>query len=94
MSCKHLMAIEYEAICPGGKVEMVALFNEDRVSEECVREWLTNDGIGYNQFVITMLKSQYEMLIDIVEPNPEKTKDFAENSFYEDLALEQQGGII
>jgi hypothetical protein len=88
------MAIEYEATCPGGKVEMVALFNEDRVSEECVREWLTNDGIGYNQFVITMLKSQYEMLIDIVEPNPEKTKDFAENSFYEDLALEQQGGII
>lgn len=94
MSCKHLMAIEYEETCPGGKVEMVALFNEDRVSEECVREWLTNDGIGYNQFVVTMLKSQYEMLKDIVEPNTKKTNDFVENSFYEDLVLEQQGGII
>lgn len=89
MSCRHLMVIEYEATCPGGKLEMVALFNEDRVSEECVREWIVNDSIGYNPFIITMLKSQYEMLEDIVEPNPQKEKDF-----YEDLVLEQQGGII
>ena len=94
MSCKHLMAIEYEAICPGGKVEMVALFTENRISEECVREWIVNDGISYNPFVITMLKSQYEMLKDVVEPDLDKTKDFSENSFYEDLVIEQQGGIM
>jgi hypothetical protein len=36
-----------------------------------------------------MFKSQYENLKDLVEPNPQKEKDF-----YEDLVLEQQGEII
>jgi hypothetical protein len=44
--------------------------------------------MGYNECIIFMTKEQYENLKDIVEPNTQK-----QNDFYEDLRIEQQGGL-
>lgn len=70
--------------------EMIAMFNEQHINEESVREYIHTNGsnMGYNECIVFMTKEQYENLKDIVEPNAQK-----QNDFYEDLRIEQQGGL-
>lgn len=89
MSNKHLMMIEFTHLTAGTDIPMVALYNETRISEEEVRNKIVEGTAEHSDFIVVMFKSQYENLKDLVEPNPQKEKDF-----YEDLVLEQQGGII
>ena len=89
MSNKHMMMIEFTQTYSFVDVPMVALYNETRISEEEVRKKIKDERAENDDFIVVMFKSQYENLKDLVEPNPQKEKDF-----YEDLRLEQQGGII
>jgi hypothetical protein len=79
------MIIEFTQTIANIDMPMVAMFNECYISEEFVREHITKYGpnIGYNAHIVYMTKEQYENLKD-----PETLE------FYEDLKLEQQGGII
>jgi hypothetical protein len=89
MSNKHMMMIEFTQTYSFVDVPMVALYNETRISEETVRQKIKDGTAEHCDFIAIMFKSQYENLKDLIEPNPQKEKDF-----YEDLVLEQQGGII
>ena len=84
-----MMMIEFTQLLAGTDVPMVALYNETRISEEEVRNKIVDGTAQHSDFIVLMFKSQYENLKDLVEPNPQKEKDF-----YEDLIVEQQGGII
>ena len=91
MPC-NLKKIEYQIAHGGIYVEdKVAMFNSTFISAEEVRKFIEDELIDfeYHPGIVTMTKEQYENLKDIVEPNIDKEKDF-----YEDLILEQQGGII
>ena len=84
-----MMMIEFTQTYSFVDVPMVALYNETRISEEEVRKKI-KDGTAENcDFIVVMFKSQYDNLKDLIEPNSQKEKDF-----YDDLILEQQGGII
>ena len=84
-----MMMFEFKQTYSCVDVPMVALYNETRISEEEVRKKI-KDGTAENcDFIVVMFKSQYDNLKDLIEPNPQKEKDF-----YDDLILEQQGGII
>ena len=89
MNNKHLMMIEFTQLITGIGIPMVALYNETRINEEEVRNKIVDGTAEHCDFIVVMFKSQYENLKDLVEPDPQKEKDF-----YEDLILEQQGGII
>ena len=89
MSNKHLMMIEFTQTYSFVDVPMVALYNETRISEEEVRNKIVDGTAEHSDFIVLMFKSQYDNLKDLIEPNPQKEKDF-----YEDLCIEQQGGII
>lgn len=89
MNNKHLMMIEFTQLIAGTVITMVALYNETRISEEEVRNKIVDGTAEHCDFIVVMFKSQYENLKDLVETNVNKEKDF-----YEDLVLEQQGGII
>ena len=89
MSNKHLMMIEFTQTYSFVDVPMVALYNETRISEEEVRNKIVDGTAEHSDFIVLMFKSQYDNLKDLIEPNPQKEKDL-----YEDLVLEQQGGII
>lgn len=89
MSNKHLMMIEFTQVLANTPVPMVALYNETRIGEEGVRKKIKDGRAENDDFIVVMFKSQYENLKDLVEPNIQEEKDF-----YEDLKLEQQGGII
>ena len=89
MNNKHLMMIEFTQVFASTPIPMVALYNETRISEEEVRKKIKDGRAENDDFVVVMFKSQYENLKDLIEPNVNKEKDF-----YEDLVLEQQGGII
>ena len=84
-----MMMIEFTKLLANTDIPMVALYNETRISEEEVRNKIVEGTAEHSDFIVVMFKSQYENLKDLVEPNPQKEKDF-----YEDLVLEQQGGII
>lgn len=89
MSNKYMMMIEFTQLLAGTDIPMVALYNETRISEEEVRNKIVEGTAEHSDFIVVMFKSQYENLKDLVEPDTQKEKDF-----YEDLKLEQQGGII
>lgn len=89
MSNKHIMMIEFTKTYSFVDVPMVALYNATRISEEEVRNKIKNGRVENDDFIVVMVKSQYENLKDLVEPDIQKERDF-----YEDLKLEQQGGII
>lgn len=76
------MIIEFTESIGTIEQEMVAMFNDMHISAESVREYIHTNGsnMGYNEWIVFMTKEQYENLKD--------------NDFYEDLRLEQQGGII
>lgn len=82
MSCKHLMVMEFTETLGTIEQEMIAMFNEQHISQEAVREYVHTNGsnMGYNEWIVFMTKEQYENLKD--------------NDFYKDLILEQQGGVI
>ena len=87
MSNKHLMMIEFTQVLASTPIPMVALYNETRISEEEVRKKIKDGTAEHCDFIVVMFKSQYDNLKDLIEPNSQK-------DFYEDLVLEQQGGII
>ena len=89
MSNKHMMAIEFTQIISGIDIPMIALYNETRISEEEVRNKIIEGIAEHSDFIVLMFKSQYENLKDLVESNSQKEKDF-----YDELCIEQQGGII
>lgn len=84
-----MMMIEFTQLLAGTDIPMIALYNETRISEEEVRNKIVDGTAQHTDFIVLLFKSQYENLKDLVEPNPQKEKDF-----YEDLIVEQQGGII
>ena len=86
MSNKHLMMIEFTQVLASTPIPMVALYNETRISEEEVRKKIKDGTAEHCDFIVVMFKSQYDNLKDLIEPNSQK-------DFYEDLVLEQQGGI-
>jgi hypothetical protein len=90
------MVIEFTENIGPIEQEMIAMYNERHISEEAVREYICANGsnMGYSEWIAFMTKEQYENLKDIVEPNPNKTKDFIENNFYNDLIIEQQEEIV
>lgn len=80
---KHLKAIEYTITHTGWyEVEMVALYNESRISEDSVRELIEKDKVDINPFVAVMYKNVYENLFDL--------DNTPVNEFYQDLILEQK----
>lgn len=80
---KHLKAIEYTLNHTGlYEVEMIALFNESRISEEKVRKLIVEDKVDNNSFVAVIYKNVYENLYDL--------EDTSVDEFYQDLALEQK----
>ena len=86
MSNKHLMMIEFTQVLASTSIPMVALYNETRISEEEVRKKIKDGTAEHCDFIVVMFKSQYDNLKDLIEPNSQK-------DFYEELVLEQQGGI-
>ena len=89
MSNKHMMMIEFTRLLANIDIPMVALYNETRICEEEVRKKIVDGTAEHSDFIVVMFKSQYENLKDLIEHNNQKEKDF-----YEDLYIEQQGGII
>ena len=87
MSNKHMMMIEFTRLLASTDIPMVALYNETRISEEEVRNKIVDGTAEHSDFIVVMFKSQYDNLKDLIEPNSQK-------DFYEELVLEQQGGII
>lgn len=86
---EHLMIIEWTEPLGGGReLEKVAMFNSTVVSETTVRDWLGRGVLDWvlKPSVVIMTKQQYQNLFD-----REPTSD--EANFYEELRLEQQGGI-
>lgn len=93
---EFLEIIEYtETFINGYKLEKVAMFNSTVVSANEVQSWIEQGilDIEAKSTVIVMTKKQYENLFDHVTFN--NLEKAAENtdSFYEDLRIEQQGGI-
>ena len=82
-----MMMIEFTRLLASTDIPMVALYNETRISEEEVRNKIVDGTAEHSDFIVVMFKSQYDNLKDLIEPNSQK-------DFYEELVLEQQGGII
>ena len=82
-----MMMIEFTKLLADTDIPMVALYNETRISEEEVRKKIVDSTAEHSDFIVLMFKSQYDNLKDLIEPNSQK-------DIYEELVLEQQGGII
>ena len=90
---EYLMKIEWTAeLANGYTVEKVALYNETVVSEVEVRSWIEQGLLDFDTkpTVVVMTKCQYENLFDRVSAVVDE-KPYAE--FYDELRIEQQGGI-
>ena len=83
------MVIEFTQTIAHIDMPMIALYNETRIGEEEVRNKIVRGRAENDDFIVVMSKSQYENLKDLIEPDTQKEKEF-----YENLMLEQQGGII
>lgn len=85
MKIDHLMKIEFvQALTDNYELPMVALFNETVISEVAVRHWLEcSYGTETNSAIVVITKAQYENLFDRTHED-----------FYDELRIEQQGGII
>lgn len=86
----HLMKIEFTQVFSDNfEVPMVALFNETVVSEAEVRSWLDQGlfDVDSKPTVVVITKTQYENLFD------HYTSTAEDAHFYDDLRIEQQGGI-
>lgn len=99
MMPKYLQVIEYTHVFLNGyELEKVAMFNSTVVSEVEVRSWIEQGllDMEVKPQVVTMTKKQYENLFDHVSTDEivEDTVENAEKTFYSDLVLEQQGGIV
>ena len=80
---KHLNAIEYTITHTGWyEDDMIALYNESRISEEEVRELIKKDIVTAHPLVVVMKKDKYKNLYDLEETPV--------NEFYQDLILEQK----
>lgn len=66
MSCKHLMVIEFTEIIGPIEHKMIAMFNDQHISEDAVREYIHTNGsnMGYNEWIVFMTKEQYDNLKD------------------------------
>lgn len=87
---EYLSVIEWtHEFINGHKLDKIAMFNETVVSEAEVRSWIEQGILDFEHkpTVVTMTKQQYENLFDHVSSTAE------EAGFYEDLRIEQQGGI-
>lgn len=93
---EFLEIIEYtETFVNGYKLEKVAMFNSTVVSANEVQSWIEQGilDIDTKPTVVVMTKKQYENLFDHVTfDNLEKAVENTDG-FYEDLRIEQQGGI-
>lgn len=93
---EFLEIIEYtETFVNGYKLEKVAMFNSTVVSTNEVQSWIEQGilDIDTKPTVVVMTKKQYENLFDHVTfDNLEKAVENTDG-FYEDLRIEQQGGI-
>jgi hypothetical protein len=88
----HLMKIEFtQTFSDSVEIPMVALFNETVVSENEVRSWLEQGlfDVDSKPTVVVITQKQYENLFDHYTSTSEDT-----GRFYDDLRLEQQGGIV
>jgi hypothetical protein len=86
------MKIEFtQTFSDSVELSMVALFNETVVSENEVRSWLEQGlfDVDTKPTVVVITKEQYENLFDRYTSNSEEA-----DHFYDDLRIEQQGGII
>ena len=93
---EFLEIIEYtETFVNGYNLEKVAMFNSTVVSANEVQSWIEQGilDIDTKTTVVVMTKKQYENLFDhITFDNLEKATENTD-SFYEDLHIEQQGGL-
>jgi hypothetical protein len=87
---EFLSVIEYTvSFAKGVELQKVVMFNETVVSEVEVRSWIKQGLLGFEDkpTVVVMTKQQYENLFDHV------SVDNSSEEFYDDLRVEQQGGI-
>lgn len=79
---ENLMVIEYEVTYADvHKIPMIAMFNNTRITEEKVANMIRTGEVEHSDFVVTMFKSQYENLKNILP---------IDNDFYQDLMMEQK----
>ena len=87
---EFLSVIEFEELLATGDtpISKVAMFNETVVSESEVRSWIKQGllDFDYKSTVVVMTKQQYENLFDHVSVDDNQ-------DFYDDLRIEQQGGL-
>lgn len=71
------------------ELQKVVMFNETVVSEVEVHSWIKQGLLDFEDkpTVVVMTKQQYENLFDHV------SVDTSTEEFYDDLRVEQQGGI-
>ena len=87
---EHLMIIEWsEPLDSVRSIDKVAMFNTTVVDETTVRGWVESGllDVVLKPSVVVMTKQQYNNLYD-------KSSCESEAAFYDDLRLEQQGGIV
>lgn len=87
---EFLSVIEYTvSFAKDVELQKVVMFNETVVSEVEVRSWIKQGLLGFEDkpTVVVMTKQQYENLFDHV------SVDTGTDEFYDDLRIEQQGGI-
>lgn len=90
---EYLMKIEWtHEFINGYKLDKVALYNETVVSETEVRSWIEQGILDFEDkpTVVVMTKQQYENLFDHVSVVEDT---IINDEFYDDLRVEQQGGI-
>jgi hypothetical protein len=86
------MKIEFTQIFTDNyELPMIALFNETVISEAEVQAWLGKGmfTVEIHPAIVIMTKNQYENLSD-----REQSKQSEKSTFYDDLRLEQHGGIV
>ena len=90
---ESLSVVEYAVTSANGiEFQKVAMFNETVVSETEVRNWIKQGLLGfeYKPTVVIMSKQQYENLFDHVSV---ETENSISEEFYDELRMEQRGGI-
>lgn len=90
---EFLEVIEYvETFSNGYELEKVAMYNSTVVNAAEVNSWIKQGliDIETKPTVVVMTKQQYQNLFDHINY---EDLDKAPNDFYEDLRIEQQGGI-
>lgn len=90
---EFLEVIEYtETFANGHTLDKVAMYNTTVVSAVEVNSWIKQGllDIETKPTVVVMTKQQYQNLFDHINY---EDLDKAPNDFYEDLRIEQQGGV-